>query len=149
MGCRGIAIRITSILLALLLLSGVIMTPAFAMELQDLAQETPESKWEAESSEQMQEEAVDETAAEEQFSPELQVESLISAQSQTVSISDDDLFFQHPTYLDNDYINEGYGNAEAACFAVLNSYSGNDEVIAACMQTVSYTHLTLPTKRIV
>ena len=107
MGCRGIAIRITSILLALLLLSGVIMTPAFAMELQDLAQETPESKWEPESSEQMQEESEDETAAEEQFSPELQVESLISAQSQTVSISDDDLFFQHPTYLDNDYINEG------------------------------------------
>ena len=147
MGCRGIAIRITSILLALLLLSGVIMTPAFAMELQDLAQETPESKWEPESSEQMQEEAEDETAAEEQFSPELQVESLISAQSQTVSISDDDLFFQHPTYLDNDYINEGYGNAEAACFAVLNSYSGNDEVIAACMQilkdgiiSTSYMH---------
>ena len=147
MGCRGIAIRITSILLALLLLSGVIMTPAFAMELQDLAQETPESKWESESSEQMQEESEDETAAEEQFSPELQVESLISAQSQTVSISDDDLFFQHPTYLDNDYINEGYGNAEAACFAVLNSYSGNDEVIAACMQilkdgiiSTSYMH---------
>ena len=147
MGCRGIAIRITSILLALLLLSGVIMMPAFAMELQDLAQETPESKWEPESSEQMQEESEDETAAEEQFSPELQVESLISAQSQTVSISDDDLFFQHPTYLDNDYINEGYGNAEAACFAVLNSYSGNDEVIAACMQilkdgiiSTSYMH---------
>ena len=147
MGCRGIAIRITSILLALLLLSGVIMTPAFAMELQDLAQETPESKWEPEFSEQMQEESEDETAAEEQFSPELQVESLISAQSQTVSISDDDLFFQHPTYLDNDYINEGYGNAEAACFAVLNSYSGNDEVIAACMQilkdgiiSTSYMH---------
>lgn len=134
MKCRSITMRICSVLLAFLILTGVIMTPAFAAELQESRQETLESGGDSKSLEQMQEELETDTAAKEQDSPELLAEGLISAQSQTTSISDDDLFFQHPTYLDNDYINEGYGNAEAACFAVLNSYSGNDEVVAACMQ---------------
>lgn len=132
----SIAKRILSVLLACLLLSGAVITPLAAAP-QERGQDTPERvQTSSEDTAQTQTEPEDAAEAEEPYDPEPepQADELESVQPQAATISDDDLFFKHPKYLDNDYINEGYGKAEAACFAVLNSYSGSDEVIAACMQ---------------
>ena len=132
----SIAKRILSVLLACLLLSGAVITPLAAAP-QERRQDTPERvQTSSEDTTQTQTEPEDAAEAEEPYDPEPepQADELESVQPQAATISDDDLFFKHPRYLDNDYIDEGYGKAEAACFAVLNSYSGSDEVIAACMQ---------------
>ena len=132
----SIAKRILSVLLACLLLSGAVITPLAAAP-QERGQDTPERvQTSSEDTTQTQTEPEDAAEAEEPYDPEPepQADELESVQPQAATISDDDLFFKHPRYLDNDYIDEGYGKAEAACFAVLNSYSGSDEVIAACMQ---------------
>ena len=57
--------------------------------------------------------------------------------SAAVTITDEALFMTYPTYLSNSEMDEGLAKAEAAYYAVINSYSESDEAIAAFMYSVS------------
>ncbi len=53
------------------------------------------------------------------------------------TVTTEDLFLKYPTYLSNSEMNEGIQKAEAAYYAVLNSYSDSDETVAIIMTTLS------------
>ncbi len=53
------------------------------------------------------------------------------------TITDEALFMTYPTYLSNSEMDEGLAKAEAAYYAVINSYSDSDETVAALMTSMS------------
>ncbi len=53
------------------------------------------------------------------------------------TITDEALFMTYPTYLSNSEMDEGLQKAEAAYYAVINSYSDSDETVAALMSSMS------------
>lgn len=58
----------------------------------------------------------------------------VSAES---TMSDYDLYLNHPEYLSNREMEEGIENAEKACYAVMNSYSDADEKVALFMSEIT------------
>ncbi len=52
-------------------------------------------------------------------------------------ISTEELFVKYPRYLSNSEMDEGLAKAEAAYYAVINSYSDSDETVAALMSAFS------------
>ena len=55
----------------------------------------------------------------------------------TDTITDEALFMTYPSYLSNSEMDEGLSKAEAAYYAVLNSYSSTDEAVSAFMSAMS------------
>lgn len=53
------------------------------------------------------------------------------------TITDEALFMTYPTYLSNSEMDEGLQKAEAAYYAVINSYSDSDETVATLMSSMS------------
>ena len=53
------------------------------------------------------------------------------------TITDEALFMTYPTYLSNSEMDEGLANAQAAYYAVINSYSDSDQTIAKLMSSMS------------
>lgn len=57
----------------------------------------------------------------------------VPASAAAPEISEDDLYSKYPLYLSNSDICEATSKAEAACFAVINSYDESDTAVALCM----------------
>lgn len=58
----------------------------------------------------------------------------VPASAALPEISEDDLYSKYPLYLSNSDICEAASKAEAACFAVINSYDESDTAaVALCM----------------
>ena len=53
------------------------------------------------------------------------------------TITDEALFMTYPTYLSNSEMDEGLQKAETAYYAVINSYSNSDEVVAKAVTMLS------------
>lgn len=53
------------------------------------------------------------------------------------TITDEALFMTYPTYLSNSEMDEGMSKAEAAYYAVINSYTESDQTVATIMSAMS------------